>query len=169
MATNIEGLLRNMKGRKINCIDDDDNTLSDREARNELGKLLAQGHKLIPSTNECIGFDPFGKGCPGHLCEEHYKILHLTIKKRWFDMIASGEKKEEYRDIKPYWNIRLFNKDGSVRDYDIVKIRNGYSPDSPFIYVEFKGLKEKEGREEWGAASGVKYYCIQLGDILKTQ
>ena len=28
--------------------------------------------------------------------------LHLTLKKQWFDMILSGEKTEEYRDIKPY-------------------------------------------------------------------
>ena len=27
------------------------------------------------------------------------KILHLTLKKKWFDMIASGEKKEEYREM----------------------------------------------------------------------
>lgn len=28
--------------------------------------------------------------------------LHLTLKKKWFDMVLSGEKKEEYREIKPY-------------------------------------------------------------------
>lgn len=33
--------------------------------------------------------------------------LNLTLKKKWFDMIASGEKKEEYREIKPYWMNRL--------------------------------------------------------------
>ena len=33
--------------------------------------------------------------------------LHLTLKKKWWDMIASGEKKEEYREIKPYWIRRL--------------------------------------------------------------
>jgi hypothetical protein len=36
------------------------------------------------------------------------KVLHLTLKKKWFDMIASGEKKEEYRAIKPYWNRRFY-------------------------------------------------------------
>jgi len=35
------------------------------------------------------------------------KTLHLTLKKKWFDMIASGEKKEEYREIKDYWCRRL--------------------------------------------------------------
>ena len=29
-------------------------------------------------------------------------MLILPIKKKWFDMIVSGEKKEEYREIKHY-------------------------------------------------------------------
>ena len=33
--------------------------------------------------------------------------LHLTLKKKFFDMIASGEKTEEYRSIKDYWVKRL--------------------------------------------------------------
>lgn len=36
----------------------------------------------------------------------------LPIKKKWFDMILSGEKKEEYREIKDYYFSRfqrLFN------------------------------------------------------------
>lgn len=35
------------------------------------------------------------------------KILKLTLEKRWFDMILSGEKLEEYREIKPYWCQRF--------------------------------------------------------------
>ena len=35
-------------------------------------------------------------------------VLHLTLKKYWFDMIKSGVKKEEYREIKGYWIKRLF-------------------------------------------------------------
>lgn len=35
------------------------------------------------------------------------KVLHITLKKQWFDMIASGEKKEEYREIESYWLSRL--------------------------------------------------------------
>ena len=33
----------------------------------------------------------------------------LPIKKKWFDMIKSGEKKEEYREIKPYYATRFQN------------------------------------------------------------
>lgn len=36
------------------------------------------------------------------------KVLTISVKKEWFDKIVSGEKKEEYREIKPYWVARLF-------------------------------------------------------------
>ncbi len=35
------------------------------------------------------------------------KILHLNLKKMWFDLILCGEKKEEYREIKIYWLKRF--------------------------------------------------------------
>lgn len=31
----------------------------------------------------------------------------MTLKKEWFDMMLSGEKTEEYRDVKDYWIRRL--------------------------------------------------------------
>ena len=44
-------------------------------------------------------------------------VLYLTLKKKWFDMIASGEKIEEYREIKEYWLKRLFrHNDYAVLD-----------------------------------------------------
>lgn len=33
--------------------------------------------------------------------------LQLTLKRQWFDLIQSGEKLEEYREIKDYWCQRL--------------------------------------------------------------
>ena len=36
------------------------------------------------------------------------KVLTLSVKKEWFDLIKAGEKREEYREIKPYWVARLF-------------------------------------------------------------
>lgn len=46
------------------------------------------------------------------------KVLHLTLKKKWFDMILSGEKKEEYREIKPYWIKRLIQIDYPKEEKD---------------------------------------------------
>ena len=47
------------------------------------------------------------------------KTLHLVLKRKWWDMIASGEKKEEYRDFSPFYIKQLcdnpcFNKEGEL-------------------------------------------------------
>ena len=35
------------------------------------------------------------------------KILDLPLKKEWYNMIESGVKTEEYRELKPFWANRL--------------------------------------------------------------
>jgi hypothetical protein len=98
------------------------------------------------------------------------KTLNITLKKKWFDMIASGEKKEEYREIKPYWQSRLccgFPTLYSAKDFDIVSANNGYAKDCPNIKWEHKGTRIGEGKQEWGAVPGVKYFILDIGDILK--
>ena len=71
LSTNIEGVLRNFKRRKMDGLFDDENgnPMSDKEIRKTLAELQAKGHKLIGSEN-CEGFDPFGGGCPGHPIED---------------------------------------------------------------------------------------------------
>ena len=71
MSVNLQGMLNNYKGRKINIMEDDNgNTLTDKEARAEIARLQALGHTLMSCSNNCEGFDPFGGGCPGHKTEE---------------------------------------------------------------------------------------------------
>jgi hypothetical protein len=95
--------------------------------------------------------------------EDFGNILHLTMKGQWFDMIASGEKKEEYRIIKPYWNTRL-----EGRQYDTVKFRQGYNSDSPTMWVECKGIqKGGKGNSKWGWDE--ECWIIKLGKILKIE
>ncbi|MCP4988679.1 MAG: ASCH domain-containing protein [Colwellia sp.] len=89
------------------------------------------------------------------------KILHLTLEIKWFDMIASGEKKEEYREIKPYWTTRLINK-----TFDVVLFRNGYSKNAPSILVEMNGCEVGRGNPKWGAPNK-NVYIIHLGKIIK--
>ena len=92
------------------------------------------------------------------------KILHLTLKKKWFDMIASGEKKEEYREIKPYWSSRLIKK-----DFTHICFRNGYSKDAARLTIELKLLCVCTGRAEWGAVEDVPYFVLELGKIIQTE
>lgn len=107
------------------------------------------------------------------------KVLHLTLKKKWFDMIASGEKKEEYREIKGYWQQRLmhfdwvsinnispFKKYTDYKKFDIVRFKNGYTKDAPTMEVEFKGIHAGLGNIDCGAPTLQDVFVIKLGNII---
>ena len=86
------------------------------------------------------------------------RILHLTIKKKWFDAIASGEKKTEYREIKPHWISRFLN-DGFTKVFDEIHFRNGYTLRCPFMIVKWKGLDTEK-------YNGKNHFAIRLGRII---
>ena len=57
--------------------------------------------------------------------EKDNKTLHLVLKRKWWEMIESGEKKEEYRDFTPFYVKRLcdnpcFNKQGEIIERKII-------------------------------------------------
>ena len=37
-------------------------------------------------------------------------MLCFPLKKEWFEKIKKGEKTIEYREVKPYWSVRIFNE-----------------------------------------------------------
>lgn len=88
--------------------------------------------------------------------------LHLVLKKKWFDLIKSGQKTEEYREIKPYWEKRLKDK-----NFDCICFKNGYSAEAPKFYIELKDINIDVGKEEWGAEKGKKYFVLKLGKIIQ--
>lgn len=97
-------------------------------------------------------------------------MLVLPIKKKWFDMILSGKKSEEYRDFTPYWKGRFANEFSLDRDTFLptdrvmrpVLFRNGYSKDSP-SFKAFCVLSDvREGNPAWGAEKGKKYYVLRI-------
>ena len=99
-------------------------------------------------------------------------MLILQIKKKWFDMILSGEKTEEYREIKPYYKSRFKNV-FEMYPYSFIPIgtdvqevvfRNGYNFDSP-SFVANCTLDINKGKEEWGAEKGVEYYVLHIKSI----
>jgi hypothetical protein len=92
------------------------------------------------------------------------KVLHLTLKKKWFDMIASGVKKEEYRECKEYWHKRLVN----CID-DAVLFRNGYSKNSPSVLVELLYITMGFGNTEHGAPKDTVVYILKLGKVLSVK
>ena len=110
-------------------------------------------------------------------------MLTLPIKKKWFDMILNGIKKEEYREIKPYYDSRLLTLFGAVMvDGKLLQgnavpseirraavqpviFRNGYGRNCPELLANCT-LAAKEGRPEWGAEPGVRYYTLQIQEVI---
>lgn len=89
-------------------------------------------------------------------------VLILPIKRFWFDKILSGEKKEEYRNIVPYYEKRLNKYRGMPHFF--VGFRAGYYMDSPFIVCRCR-LRNGEGFEEWGAEKGKRYYVLEIEKV----
>lgn len=44
---------------------------------------------------------------------------------------------------------------------------NGMTPPVPRFEIEFLGFEIREGRAEWGAKEGVKYFVLNLGKIIE--
>ena len=96
-------------------------------------------------------------------------MLVLPIKKKWFDMIKSGEKKEEYREIKPYWFTRFVNNIGGLYDENLVIhlakgrviFQNGYQKNAPKIMCKVD-ITTNYGKKEWGAEPNKLYYVLKI-------
>jgi len=93
------------------------------------------------------------------------KVLHLTLKKKWFDMILSGQKKEEYREIKPYWITRLKFDIWNTKPFDFIEFRNGYAKTAPTMIVECKGIRVDMPKPEWSENAKGVCFVIELGTI----
>lgn len=106
-------------------------------------------------------------------------VLHLHLKKKWFDMIKAGIKLEEYRSIKPKYlaefcelltNNAETNKYNEFmlsfylrRDFTKVIFSLGYpKSDDTERNISFDNptISIGEGKPEWGAVPGVKYFVI---------
>lgn len=78
----IEGMLRFYENESMaGILSENGKELSDAEARSFLAKCQAKGWKLIP-CGDCVGFDHFNKGCPGHPAQREL----------WFDFVIKNKK-----------------------------------------------------------------------------
>lgn len=85
-------------------------------------------------------------------------MLTLTIKRNWFEMIHSGEKKEEYRDLSPFYISRLGKYKGQTIE---ICLLNGYSSTSPSLKISCN-VTLGEGKKEWGAVPGRYYFVLKI-------
>lgn len=99
-------------------------------------------------------------------------MLILPIQGKWFNMILSGEKDEEYREIRPYYISRFRNIFEMYpytcfpygTDRHEVMFRNGYRANSPSFIAECS-LDVRPGRPEWGAEEGKDYFVLKIWRI----
>ena len=69
------------------------------------------------------------------------KILHLSLSKLPFEVMITGEKKEEFRKNSDWIRSRLF--DGiEDKEYDLIKFVHGYGKNRPYFICEYNGFLE---------------------------
>lgn len=111
-------------------------------------------------------------------------MLRLPIERKWLDMILAGEKGDDYREIKPYWTVRiihwlgfpaeatetvtesvleLLREQGTIKALPVV-LQNGYGHNAPEAEVMCR-LSIGTGKEEWGAVPGKEYYRFHIEKI----
>lgn len=88
-------------------------------------------------------------------------VLHTSIRKIWFDMIKKGVKKEEYKEVCPYWTDRLYNGE-TCYHYDAIVFHCGIET----LLVECLGIEYGYGDLDSGAPIN-KAYIIKLGQVLR--
>jgi hypothetical protein len=96
------------------------------------------------------------------------KTLHLTLKKQWYNLIETGIKTEEYRELKPYWLKRLT----CIRDtqfcchkcFEKVVFHYGYTKKT--MSFELVNITIGYGNTLWGAPVDKKVFIIKLGNRL---
>jgi hypothetical protein len=106
------------------------------------------------------------------------RILHLPVKKKFFDMEEAGIKTEDYREIKAYWSNRLLITN-MVEDplennfivceyvqFDEVHLRNGYGKNAPLLIFEWKGTDIGPAVPEWSDNWQGNVFRIKLGKRL---
>lgn len=107
---------------------------------------------------------------------KHADTLHLVLKGKWYDLIASGEKTEEYREPKPYWIKRILDGSSAKQPeltpvsrqlsiqtkYGRVCFHRGYT--SQTMTFKIKGVSAGIGKVAWGAPVDKVVIIIKLGN-----
>ena len=100
-------------------------------------------------------------------------ILPLVLKKKWYNLIASGEKREEYREYKRFWSVRILhwlNEAQAKGLTPVVAFSLGYKPAAMFFRVpKYPVMQSGEANHpEWGEPAA-HHYVIELGERVELE
>ena len=99
-------------------------------------------------------------------------VLRLTLKRKWYNLIASGKKCEEYRDAKPYWTKRIMKwksnqtsnwNDIATNKWLVVAFARGYRKPAMFFLITWCYIHEFADHPDWGEPS-TPHWVIGLGE-----
>lgn len=105
-------------------------------------------------------------------------MLVFTLKKEWYNKIATGKKSIEYREVKPYWTKRLqkeigpwFSASGFVGAWFGDNVRSscylqlGYNPETRMV-AKIKKIDIVDGKNT-DLAIDKPVYAIHLENVEK--
>ena len=78
--------------------------------------------------------------------------------------MVTGEKDVEFRNQSQWIKSRVFNKDGTIKQYDAVKFINGYGNDKPYFIAEFKTVNRSPFDDYMQHYNGL-HFMVRKGDI----
>lgn len=93
-------------------------------------------------------------------------MLTLPIKKKWYCMIQSGEKLEEYREDTPYYAARFTRYEG--RPVHLL-LRNGYRADSHTLEAVVIPRRRAGAKPEWGGDPEKVCWVLEITDIIQDE
>ena len=100
-------------------------------------------------------------------------ILPLVLKGKWYDMIDSGVKTEEYREAKPFWRKRISNwveRYGEIgpRGRLVVAFSRGYRKPDMFFLCVGTNVYPDSLHPDWGEPKG-PHHVIVLGKRIELE
>lgn len=149
-------------------------------------KLLPQGlQDMLSAQRECMAQ---ANDIHNEIIDREMKTLHLPLKAKWYEMIDSGVKTEEYRILSSHWVQRLLELANGrrlkwidafplsfhsidiknsmemgvlkFRQFDAAKFAYGYTKRT--MTFEIESITIGKGNPEWGAPTE-EVFIIKLG------
>lgn len=103
------------------------------------------------------------------MSNKNKKILHLNLKKEYFEDIKNGNKLFEFREYNEYWTKRLENK-----EYDEVHFKLGYPKKDDeekiiirkYLGYEFRDIRHKHFGNDNPSCKQIKVFAIFTNGFL---
>ena len=105
--------------------------------------------------------------------KEECDVLPLVLKGKWYDLIASGEKLEEYRELKPFWEKRITKWESNhigpfaiSSKYLVIGFSRGYRKPDMFFMLRYLQKRERSYHPAWGEPES-PHYALGLGNRIE--